>query len=88
MTRQGSTGQNDFSSDRGQASGRHPGIRHPTGANRLDDKVENADLELRGLGIEDELGDRRGKGVAGEYDDSIGHDADTHYRGPDSADRV
>jgi hypothetical protein len=37
-----------------------------------------------GTTIEDAMRDRRSKGVAGAYDDSVTHDADERYRDRDA----
>ena len=73
--------------DSGVASGKHQGLRQPEDDQRTRDKLENADLESRGAGMEDHLRDRRGKGVAGAYDDSIDHDAGEGYVQEDAAKR-
>jgi len=72
----------------GVASGKHQGLRQPSDDQRTGDKLENADLESRGANMEDHLRDRRGKGVAGDYDDSIDHDADEGYVQEDAAKRL
>ena len=74
--------------DSGVASGKHQGLRQPADDQRVGDKLENADLESRGAHMEDHLRDRRGKGVAGEYDDSIDHDADEGYVQENAARRL
>ena len=74
--------------DSGVASGKHQGLRQPGDDQRTGDKLENADLESRGANMEDHLRDRRGKGVAGDYDDSIDHDADEGYVQENSAKRL
>ena len=65
--------------DSGVASGKHQGLRQPADDPRVEDKLDNVDLESRGAKVEDHLRDRRGKGVQGGYDDSINHDADQGY---------
>lgn len=60
----------------GVASGKHQGLRQPADDSRTGDKLENADLESRGLGVEDHLRDRRGNGVE-DSNESI--DADEGY---------
>lgn len=59
----------------GEAGGQHQGLRQPSDDQRIDDKLENVDLESRGAKVDDHLRDRRSKGVRGGYDDSIEHDA-------------
>lgn len=63
----------------GVASGQKTGLHQPSDDNRIEDKLENVDLQSRGSRVNDQLRDKRSKGVAGEYDDSIAHDADEHY---------
>lgn len=72
----------------GVASGKHQGLRQPADDQRVSDKLESADLESGGAHMEDHLRDRRGKGVAGEYDDSIDHDAGEGYVQDDAARRL
>lgn len=71
----------------GVASGRDPGIQQPVDVHGLDDRARNADESLRGVAVEDQLRDKRSKGVAGAYDDSIDHEADQRYSGPNAAER-
>lgn len=71
----------------GEASGKHQGLRQPADDNRVEDKLENVDLESRGVKVEDHLRNKRGKGVAGEFDDSIDSDVDEGYEPPGAADR-
>lgn len=71
----------------GEASGKHQGLRQPGDDTRVDDKLENVDLESRGVKMEDHLRNKRGKGVPGEFDDSIDHDAREGYIQPDAAER-
>ena len=59
----------------GEAGGQHQGLRQPSDDERIEDKLDNVDLESRGAKVDDHLRDSRGKGVAGGYDDSIDHDA-------------
>lgn len=63
----------------GVASAEKAGMHQPTDANRIEDKLANVDLASRGAKVNDHLRDKRGNGVAGDYDDSIRHDADAHY---------
>lgn len=71
----------------GEASGKHQGLRQPADDTRVEDKLENVDLESRGVKVEDHLRNKRGKGVPGEFDDSIDHDAREGYIQPDAAKR-
>lgn len=71
----------------GQASALHSAIKHPTDEQGLEERLDDADVASLGSGVEDEMRDRRSKGVAGQYDDSITHDADAHYPGPDTAEQ-
>lgn len=63
----------------GVASGQKTGLHQPSDDNRVEDKLENVDLASRGSRLNDHLRDKRGNGVAGDYDDSIDHDADERY---------
>ncbi len=71
----------------GLASGHKIGLHQPSDDNRTQDRLANVDLASRGAKVGDHLRDKRGKGVAGEYDDSIGHDADRQYVSDDAAQR-
>jgi hypothetical protein len=71
----------------GQASALHSGFQHPADEQGLEERLDDADVASLGSGVEDEMRDRRSKGVAGEYDDSITHDADEHYPGPEAGER-
>jgi hypothetical protein len=62
----------------GEASGKNVGLHQPSNDREIADKLTNVDLDSRGAAVHDHLRDKRGNGVAG-YDDSIKHDADTHY---------
>jgi hypothetical protein len=84
MTRQRQTSTDALSRNSGQASGLHSAIKHPTDEQSLEERLDNVDVSSLGSGVEDEMRDRRSKGVAGDYDDSITHDADAHYPGPES----
>lgn len=70
----------------GVASGERTGLHQPSDDNRIEDKLANVDLASRGSKVNDHLRDKRGNGVAGDYDDSINHDADEQY-GQDNAAR-
>ena len=54
----------------GEASGKHQGVYRPDGNRDASDKLENVSLEDRGAVMEDHLRDKRGNGVANDYDDS------------------
>ncbi len=71
----------------GVASGKKTGLHQPSNDNAIRDKLENVDLASRGAKVHDHLRDKRGNGVAGDYDDSITHDADSHYVQDNAADR-
>lgn len=63
----------------GEASGKHQGMYRPDEERDTSDKLENVSLEDRGAVMEDHLRDKRGNGVANDYDDAI--DAPTDRRG-------
>lgn len=63
----------------GQASGKKTGLRQPSNDNEVRDRLEGVDLDSRGAKVHDHLRDKRGKGVANDYDDSVDHDADERY---------
>jgi len=71
----------------GEASGKHQGLRQPADDQRDEDKLGQVGLRSRGSKFEDHLRDKRGKGVAGDYDDSIDHDADQGYVPPGAGGR-
>ncbi len=71
----------------GEASGKRTGLHQPSNDKVIEDKLENVDLVSRGATVHDHLRDKRGKGVAGDYDDSIKHNADTHYAPEETAQR-
>jgi len=68
-----------------RASGQHQGLRQPDDDHRVEDALDNVGLKDSSATLEDQLRDRRGKGVRGGYDDSIDHDAGD---GPVSDDEV
>jgi hypothetical protein len=68
-----------------RASGQHHGLRQPDDDQRVEDALDNVGLKDSAATLEDEMRDRRGKGVRGGYDDSIDHDA---ADGPVSDDEV
>ena len=59
-----------------RASGKHQGLRQPADDHGVEDALDNVGLKDSSATLEDELRDRRGKGVRGGFDDSIEHDAD------------
>lgn len=64
----------------GQASGRHRGLRHPDDDQRIKQALDEADLADQGESVEDELRDRRGRGLA---DDDIRSDrGDDEHKAP------
>lgn len=60
----------------GEASGKHQGMYRPDGNRDASDALENVSLKDRGTLMEDHLRDKRGNGVAEDYDDSIDPPAD------------
>lgn len=70
----------------GEASGKHQGLRQPADNGRVEDALDNVGFADRGERMEDHLRDRRSKGVADGYDDSIGHDADEQFVEDDAID--
>lgn len=71
----------------GTASGKKTGLHQPSDDNRIEDKLGNVDLASRGSKVHDHLRNKRGNGVTGDYDDSIGHDAESHYVQDNAAQR-
>ncbi|MFC7301826.1 hypothetical protein [Cognatiluteimonas weifangensis] len=63
----------------GQASGAHAGLHRPGDDGDFEDRLEDLDPAADGEQVFDHLRDRRGKGVAGAYDDSIDHAAGERY---------
>lgn len=63
----------------GQAGGEHVGLHRPRDDEALEDRLEALDPAADGEQVFDHLRDRRGKGVAGAYDDSIDHAAGERY---------
>jgi len=55
----------------GEASGKHQGMYRPDENREAGDALENVSLKDRGTLMEDHLRDKRGNGVANDYDDSI-----------------
>lgn len=82
-----STSPGSSSRSSGVASAEKTGLHQPSDDNRTEDKLENVDLASRGSKVNDHLRDKRGNGVAGDYDDSINHDADEHYVQDNAAQR-
>lgn len=71
----------------GEASGKKTGLHQPSNDKAVKDKLVKVDLVSRGAKVHDHLRDKRGKGVADAYDDSIKHNADTHYAQEDASER-
>jgi hypothetical protein len=55
----------------GVASGKRQGLHEPSRDTEVADALANVSLKDRGTLMEDHLRDRRGNGVAKDYDDSI-----------------
>ena len=70
----------------GEASGKHQGLRQPADDGRVEDALDNVGFSDRGERMEDHRRDRRSKGVADGFDDSIGHDAAEQYVEDDAID--
>jgi len=87
MSNSPNTSAGSASRSEGEASGKKTGLHQPSDDNRIQDKLENVDLDSRGEKVHDHLRDKRGNGVAGDYDDSINHDADEHYVQDNAAQR-
>ncbi|MEO5596076.1 MAG: hypothetical protein ABIQ97_02910 [Lysobacteraceae bacterium] len=79
MNNPSSTSAGSAARSTGTASGEKTGLHQPSDDNRIEDKLENVDLASRGSKVNDHLRDKRGNGVAGDYDDSIKHNAESHY---------
>ena len=60
----------------GIASGKHQGLREPDKDGDVADALANVSLKDRGTLMEDHLRDKRGNGVANDYDDSTDASAD------------
>ena len=69
-----------------EASGKHQGLRQPADDGRVEDALDNVGFADRGERMEDQLRDRRSKGVADGFDDSIGHDAASQFVEDDAID--
>ncbi len=82
-----STSPGSASRSSGVASAEKTGLHQPSDDNRTQDKLDNVDLASRGSKVNDHLRDKRGNGVAGDYDDSINHDADEQYVQDNAAQR-
>ena len=59
----------------GVASGQKHGLRQPEDDKRVEDALETVRLRDSGAAVEDQLRDKRGKGVRGGFDDSLEGDA-------------
>jgi len=55
----------------GVASGRKQGLRQPDDDNRVEDALDTVRLRDSDAAVQDQLRDKRGKGVRGGYDDSL-----------------
>lgn len=75
--REGSSGDADRG---GESGGRREPLRHPTGADGLDRRLQGDNHDAAGDFVEDAQRDRHSKGVAGGYDDAI--DAGSGEREP------
>ncbi|HZH43062.1 MAG TPA: hypothetical protein VEY50_03130 [Lysobacter sp.] len=83
MTARDSGSANDSGRGGAQAGGQREGLRHPTGAGALDQRLQGDNPDELGERIEDGQRDRHGKGVAGGYDDAVDAGADERApRGP------
>ena len=71
----------------GTASAQKKGLHQPSNDKQVEDKLGNVDALSRGSKVNDHLRDKRGNGVAGDYDDSIEHDAASHYVQDNAAQR-
>jgi hypothetical protein len=67
----GSSHPNAADRSSGEASGKHQGVYRPDDNREASDALENVSLKDRGALMEDHLRDKRGNGVANDYDDSI-----------------
>lgn len=63
----------------GVASAEKTGLHQPSDDGRIEDKLQNVDLQSRGSKVNDNLRDKRSNGIEAGYDDSINHNADQHY---------
>lgn len=55
----------------GEASGQKQGLRQPDDDQRVEDALDTVRLRDSNAAVEDQVRDKRGKGVRGGYDDSI-----------------
>jgi len=60
----------------GVASGQKQGLQQPDDDNRVEDALETVRLRDSDAAVQDQLRDKRGKGVRGGYDDSLDGEAD------------
>jgi len=72
----GSSHPNAADRSSGVASGKHQGVYRPDENREASDALQNVSLKDRGVLMEDHLRDKRGNGVANDYDDSIEHTGD------------
>ncbi len=87
MSNASNTSAGSASRSTGTASGKKTGLHQPSDDKRIEDKLGNVDLASRGSKVHDHLRDKRGNGVTDDYDDSIGHDAESHYAQDNEAQR-
>jgi hypothetical protein len=81
--REGSSGDADRG---GESGGRREPLRHPTGADGLDRRLQGDNHDAAGEFLEDAQRDRHSKGVAGGYDDAIDAGSGERERGPQQSD--
>ncbi len=87
MSNPSNTSTDSTARSKGTASGKKIGLHQPSDDKRIEDRVGNVDLTSRGAKVHDHLRDKRGNGVPGDYDDSIKHNAESHYVGDNAAQR-
>lgn len=61
-------GMSSPGSGTGEASGKHQGLRHPDNDQRVKQALDEVDLADQGESAEDELRDRRGRGLPNTTD--------------------
>ncbi len=59
----------------GVASGQKQGLRQPDDDKRVEDALDTVRLRDSGAAVEDQVRDKRGKGVRGGFDDSVDGEA-------------
>lgn len=75
QTDRGRSGQPGNAYAGGEASGQSQGLRQPDDDKRVEDALDTVRLRDSGAAVEDQVRDKRGKGVRGGYDDSIDRQA-------------